>query len=391
MLRMIDINYWAKDKTIIIWGSGRIFEIFRAQNQNLFIKYITGNTSNGGEIQNIQFLDPQTCIHLIKTDQTYKFIICSSFYNEIKLQLIQAGLYPYNDFFPYYAFETQTNALKKPPTSYMNLCEKILNLDVEIHPFHSFSFEYAKTDIPFFKMEKNNDKKILFLRHDVDHDPLLALEMAKVEHSLAIKSTYFLLSTDTLKPWMDSPVLKEKFFAVAKEIQSLGHEIGLHYDAIGDFLYGDINPVENIKETLSQFSENQIHIVGCSAHGSYRTREITSTNYSLPFPQKYINYNIWKELNPHLNQIEHEGNHIILPSCFLSDIGLQYEAYFVYHDCYLSDTGGAFWRVEKKFNTSFENIPIEHGFDIFNHLSCLPKNSIIQLLIHPIWWENHLI
>lgn len=65
----------------------------------------------------------------------------------------------------------------------------------------------------------------VILRHDVDFSLEKALKFAKIEKSLNIKSTYFILvSTDFYN------VFSKKSKEIISEILSMGHNIGLHFD-----------------------------------------------------------------------------------------------------------------------------------------------------------------
>lgn len=68
-------------------------------------------------------------------------------------------------------------------------------------------------------------EKSFLIRHDVDFDLQLALDLAIFENKLGIKSTYFILTTCE-----SYNVLCEKNKKILQEIISLGHEIGLHFD-----------------------------------------------------------------------------------------------------------------------------------------------------------------
>lgn len=73
--------------------------------------------------------------------------------------------------------------------------------------------------------ESDTVKKSVIIRHDVDFSLEKALEMAKLEHDLGVKSTYFiLLSTNFYN------IYSKDSFEKIKQIYSLGHEIGLHFD-----------------------------------------------------------------------------------------------------------------------------------------------------------------
>lgn len=75
--------------------------------------------------------------------------------------------------------------------------------------------------------EYNNYDKTAILRHDIDMNITKALEMAKVEAELGVKSTYFvLLTSDFYNPF------SKKNQAMLQEIRELGHTIGLHFDEV---------------------------------------------------------------------------------------------------------------------------------------------------------------
>lgn len=68
-------------------------------------------------------------------------------------------------------------------------------------------------------------EKAVILRHDIDTDIGKAVEMAKCECELRVKSTYFvLLKTDFYNP------ASQKSLSQLRSIQEMGHEIGLHFD-----------------------------------------------------------------------------------------------------------------------------------------------------------------
>jgi hypothetical protein len=70
--------------------------------------------------------------------------------------------------------------------------------------------------------KKGPAEKVIFLRHDVDSDPILALNFSEIEKKLGITATYFFRvhSKDNLFS-LDN-------YRVIKRIMKDGHEIGLH-------------------------------------------------------------------------------------------------------------------------------------------------------------------
>ncbi len=72
---------------------------------------------------------------------------------------------------------------------------------------------------PFANFLENPAGKAVILRHDVDKLPTNSLEMARLEHELEIRGSYFFR------------VVKESWDEVImRQIASMGHEIGYHYE-----------------------------------------------------------------------------------------------------------------------------------------------------------------
>lgn len=90
---------------------------------------------------------------------------------------------------------------------YIVFLHAFLNQGYSFHPFGEF-------------IEKPNIKMII-LRHDVDRLPANSLIFAQIENELGIKGTYF------FRKVLDS--FDEKKI---KEIYSMGHEIGYHYEDV---------------------------------------------------------------------------------------------------------------------------------------------------------------
>jgi len=65
----------------------------------------------------------------------------------------------------------------------------------------------------------------IVLRHDVDLSPKLALEMAKIEASLDVKSTYCVLVTTPIYN-----LLEVEHARALAEIRALGHDIAVHFN-----------------------------------------------------------------------------------------------------------------------------------------------------------------
>lgn len=71
-----------------------------------------------------------------------------------------------------------------------------------------------------------NAKQVILLRHDIDSQPRRHLEIAKIEKSLGISSTFFVRVHGEYYGVFD-----QENYKIIKKIAQLGHEIGLHSEA----------------------------------------------------------------------------------------------------------------------------------------------------------------
>jgi len=115
-----------------------------------------------------------------------------------------------------------------------------------------------------------NEKRYFGIRHDVDDDWPTSQKMAEFEASLGLKTTYYLL--DSRRYFDYSPA----FLKEVKAINNLGHEIGIHNDALirwkmaGD--KGDIR--EMLDKPLRYLRSAGIEVVGTAAHGDQICRDM---------------------------------------------------------------------------------------------------------------------
>lgn len=77
-----------------------------------------------------------------------------------------------------------------------------------------------------YQKEYDWSKRIVLWRHDVEFSPYTALKMAKIEHELGVKATYFFQThAETYN------LFERSISDLVLEIKSLEHEVGLHFDS----------------------------------------------------------------------------------------------------------------------------------------------------------------
>ncbi len=88
----------------------------------------------------------------------------------------------------------------------------------------------------FYDEEPRSDRTV-FLRHDVDKNVHIALEMARMEHERSIRSTYFFLLRGSLYNLLEPDTAR-----AVRAIAELGHKTGLHCDL--SRIQGDCDDVD---------------------------------------------------------------------------------------------------------------------------------------------------
>ena len=98
----------------------------------------------------------------------------------------------------------------------------------ELREFELFIKELKRQeyDFVFFK-ELNKSHNQVIIRHDIDFDVKLALDIAKIEYKNEIKSTFFfLIFNESYNPF------SKNNFDMINEIKEMGHKISIHFDPV---------------------------------------------------------------------------------------------------------------------------------------------------------------
>ena len=234
-------------------------------------------------------------------------------------------------------------------------------LDFTFYKYHEMceaiiASDYIPITIKDYLMKSTNSgDKYVLLRHDVDKMPENALEMALIENKLGIQSTYYFRSTkNVFRP------------DIIKQIYSLGHEIGYHYEDLVKAKGNTVQAIEIFQKELAIFRKI-CDIKTICMHGNSLS--------------KWDNRDLWKSYN-------------------FQDFGIIGEAYISIDFkkvLYLSDSGGS-WnnskiRIKDTIDQNSLRLPVEINntdniIDIFRNNNTF--NEQIYLLAHPDRWNNSM-
>ena len=119
-------------------------------------------------------------------------------------------------------------------------------LDFTLKTYRSLLEAFRTAGYSFFTFEEYCDgaraERMVVLRHDVDEMAGNALKLAKLEHELGIKATYFFR---VVKQSNDPSVITQ--------IAALGHEIGYHYEDLATCEGDYENAIASFQKNLSYF------------------------------------------------------------------------------------------------------------------------------------------
>ncbi|MFP4120211.1 MAG: sulfotransferase [Coleofasciculus sp.] len=219
---------------------------------------------------------------------------------------------------------------------------------------------------------------LIALRHDVDYDLDLALEMSYWEHERGIRATYYLLHTASY--WHES-----RFLDKCLQIQDFGHEVGLHLNSLSQWIRGDIEDVAlSLEKLMASLREVGIRVSGVSTHGDRLCYEWGFINYwcfaelkptdpslesGLSAEGIPVNQDRFQISYPESGQLIVEGKQFKLWSVSMEKLGLTYEAVHVPHEFYYTDSGGGWHRSTDPLQSSL-------------------KSGRHQVLMHPLYWRG---
>ena len=202
------------------------------------------------------------------------------------------------------------------------------------------------------------DRPVVGLRHDVDERLDSALTFARLEAERGIRSTYFVLHTASY--WPDRRM---------RELQELGHEVGLHNDALTVHARAGADPVDTLRRELDHLRRIGLDVTGVAGHGSREARE-----------RRFLNHLVFSDLPAEAPRFPNNDLRGALEPpasrATLDDLDLVYDADFLDVDAYFADSyadaRGRRWHPDKL------------------ELRGLRPRQKTVILTHPCLWDEHV-
>lgn len=234
-----------------------------------------------------------------------------------------------------------------------------------------------------------------FVRHDVDDNKEAALQMALLEKSNGIRSTFFLLPPSpsmALTNYYGSLTGRELVHSseladMAQQIHDLGHGVGLHNNLaeVAFYLGRDVEDI--LEEQVAYFTTLGIELEGSSGHGS-------------PFFHNngFISFEIFAEAGvknglKRGRTLTIDGRSLSLHAIEQARFGLSYEAYSLPYSIGINDSSGK-WGGALVRRSRHPDVNDLRGEDlvvafrsIVTELDHLDGDCTLQVLVHPEHWE----
>ncbi len=210
---------------------------------------------------------------------------------------------------------------------------------------------YVFITVREYLTKRNLPKRLVVLRHDIDRKPENALDIAQIEASKNISSTYYFRTIEkTFKP------------SLMHEIESLGHEIGYHYEDM-DRASGDVQAARSSFADQLKRLRTHVDVDTVCMHGNPLTR--------------YDNRDMWSGSETEIYETYDLAGEAYLSIDFTDLI-------------YFSDTG-RIWRdgsLKVKDHTvgqDAKSIQVDGTPDLINHIRNGGTDRL-YLLTHPNRW-----
>ena len=262
-------------------------------------------------------------------------------------------------------------------TIYQQLLESLLAKNYQFVTVEEyFSLSHLVASSQSRPVSNSLPRSLVLLRHDVDRKPENSLRMAKLEHELGVKATYYFRTiSQTLKP------------EIIKEIAELGHEIGYHYENLSE-----VSKKEKVNPMKYSHSSNFI-----GQESKKELFDLAIKNFEINL-EKLRKYYPVKTICMHGSPLSKWDNRDIWNKYDYRELGIEFEPYFDinYNEFYyITDTGrrwdGEEMSIRDKVKSEIQWPQYHSTNEIINALKESTFPTCVLMTIHPQRWTNNPI
>jgi len=244
----------------------------------------------------------------------------------------------------------------------------------------------------------SEDEVTCLIRHDLDIDLVAALRTAQMEAERGVRSSWYILHTSMYYgKWTGQKFQRHGCNRhVYRQIQDLGHEIGLHTDGLHVYQEWRADGGTAVRTELDWMRESGLSVTGTTAHNSVGV--YGACNYAI---FKGRPQSLWAVSGDCPDTLEFKGKSARLQELSEKKLGLKYESNELFwqdsapvsYACIMSRENWV-WESEKSNGRilSQQEKGTYKGAEEFNTEGLLSRveqmkpGSVLNLVIHPVYY-----
>jgi hypothetical protein len=251
--------------------------------------------------------------------------------------------------------------------------------------------------VPFaavdFSVPPPSDKVTVIIRHDVDVDVVVALQMAELERLNGIASSWYMLHTSLYYGEFRGSAFHRfiRMASVYRQFEEKGHEVGFHTDGLHLYQNLKLNGAEAIQQEIEWLRSEGLSVTGTVAHNRFDV--YGAENFAI-FKGKPQRGRDKPEDCP--KEVIHHGKWAPLQVLDEKEMGLNYEANEIFWQTNTPVRYGAprwayTWRwVDNISRADAPDIATTKGFvntdRIYENLEQVELGSYVVLAVHPVYY-----
>jgi hypothetical protein len=215
-------------------------------------------------------------------------------------------------------------------------------------------------------------RRVLLLRHDVDHDFETAMQMASWEHAHGLRATYAVLHTAWYygEFWEGRYRHTAELVALCEGLANMGHEVVFHNNLVTLALQTGADPATVLHNELQFLRGLGLPALGTVTHGDRLCHQFNYGNFEIFVQAVKLDRGGPRTLATERGEVK-------LGALDYRQFGLTYEAYDIPRDIYITDSGGAL--------RCMRNAPGRPC--LIDRPGRGRAAEVVGVLTHPVWWN----